>query len=218
MKVSRPKVSRVQEAFDLLFQHFGPQEWWPGDTALEILVGAVLTQNTNWGNVEKAIANIKSQGLMNFEALHTLKIEQLAELVKPSGYYNVKAKRLHNLLQMISDRYDGDLEFFIDEELYAARDALLQVKGVGPETADVILLYACNKPIFVVDAYTHRVFHRHNMIEEETDYHSMQEIFMDGLEQNSQLYNEYHALIVRLGKDYCKKTNPLCEGCPLEHL
>lgn len=216
--MSRSKVNRVQEAFDLLLQHFGPQKWWPGDTALEVLVGAVLTQNTNWGNVEKAIANIKSQGLMNFETLHTLEIGQLAELVKPSGYYNVKAKRLHNLLQMVSDSYDGDLEFFIAEELYAARDALLQVKGIGPETADAILLYACNKPIFVVDAYTHRVFQRHNMIEEETDYHSMQELFMDGLEQNSQLFNEYHALIVRVGKDFCKKRNPLCAGCPLEHL
>lgn len=215
--MSRSKVNRIQEAFDLLFQHFGPQKWWPGDTALEVLVGAVLTQNTNWGNVEKAIANIKSQGLMSFESLCTLEIEQLAELIRPSGYYNVKAKRLHNLFQMVSDRYDGDLEFFIDEELYATRDTLLQVKGIGPETADAILLYACNKPIFVVDTYTHRVFHRHNMIEEETDYHSMQELFMDGLEQNSQLFNEYHALIVRVGKDFCKKTNPLCEGCPLEH-
>lgn len=216
--MSRSRNNRVQEAFDLLLQHFGPQKWWPGDTALEILVGAVLTQNTNWGNVEKAIINIKDQGLMSFEALQALEIEQLAELIRPSGYYNVKAKRLRNLLQMISNQYNGDLELFIDEELYTARDVLLQVKGVGPETADAILLYACNKPIFVVDAYTHRVFHRHNMLEEEIDYHSMQELFMDSLEQNAQNYNEYHALIVRLGKEFCKKTNPLCEGCPLENL
>lgn len=216
--MKKSKGSRVHEAFELLFQHFGPQGWWPGDTALEVLVGAVLTQNTNWGNVEKAIANIKTQGVMSFDDLHALEITELAELIRPSGYYNVKAKRLHNLLQMIFDNYNGDLEFFIEEELYTARDALLEVKGVGPETADAILLYACNKPIFVVDAYTHRIFHRHNMIEEETDYHSMQELFMDGLEQNTEIYNEYHALIVRLAKEFCKKTNPICEGCPLEHL
>ncbi|ADH86248.1 endonuclease III domain-containing protein [Desulfurivibrio alkaliphilus] len=239
---------------------FGPQHWWPGDTPLEIMVGAVLTQNTSWGNVEKAIDNLKAAGLLpttlattnhpsgktgdspprepgdgdgatgqqgraanNFGepdqnqcllALRQLPPEVLAELIRPAGYYNLKARRLHNLLACIADGY-GRVENFLALAANDLRQQLLAVKGIGPETADSICLYAAGKPIFVVDAYTHRIFSRHQLLPEEADYHAIQEIFTDALPADPVLYNEYHALIVRLGKEFCKKRNPRCPECPL---
>ncbi len=207
--------NRYLEIYDLLFDFYGPQGWWPGETPLEVILGAVLTQNTNWSNVCRAIDNLKNKGLLSFTALHFLSHEELADLIRPSGYYNLKAKRLKNLLQMIAAKYDSDLELLIRDDLEVGRENLLSVSGVGYETADSILLYACNKPIFVVDAYTHRIFSRHNFLDEETDYLTIQEQFMGSLPSDAQLLNEYHALIVKLGKDFCKKKNPLCETCPL---
>jgi endonuclease-3 related protein len=209
-------ANKFTEIYALLSDHFGPQGWWPGDSPFEIMVGAVLTQNTNWENVRKAIANLKEAGMLSFSALSTLPIDELARLIQPSGYFNIKAKRLMNLLVMISERYEGRLELLLAEELTVARDALLSVKGIGPETADSILLYAANHPIFVVDTYTHRIFSRHHLIPEESDYHSLQEEFHDRLPAQSALYNEYHALIVALGKEYCRKKNPRCGQCPLQ--
>ncbi len=206
------------EIYQLLFDHYGPQNWWPGETALEMIVGAVLTQNTNWENVKKAIENLKNAGVLSLDVLDSLPPEDLAYYIRPSGYYNLKAKRLKNLLRMIIERYDGKLEGLLADELEEGRRKLLSVSGVGPETADSILLYACNQPIFVVDAYTHRIFSRHNLIDEETDYHSIQETFMAAIPAEVQLFNEYHALIVKLGKEFCKKTNPRCEACPLSGL
>lgn len=209
-------ANKFTEIYALLSDHFGPQGWWPGDSPFEIMVGAVLTQNTNWENVRKAIANLKEAGMLSFSALSTLPIDELARLIQPSGYFNIKAKRLMNLLVMLSERYEGRLELLLAEELTVARDALLSVKGIGPETADSILLYAANHPIFVVDTYTHRIFSRHHLIPEESDYHSLQEEFHDRLPAQSALYNEYHALIVALGKEYCRKKNPRCSQCPLQ--
>ena len=203
------------EAYDLLYSHFGSQDWWPGETPLEVMVGAVLTQNTNWRNVTKAIDNLRQAGLLGYSQLLGLSVDELAEYIRPSGYYNLKAKRLHNLLEMIDLRYDGQLNNFLDDDMVSARENLLNVKGVGPETADSILLYACGQPVFVIDTYTHRVFSRHNMVEEETDYEIMQTTFMDHLPGDVQLFNEFHALIVLVAKQFCKKTNPLCEQCPL---
>ena len=203
------------EAYDLLYSHFGSQDWWPGETPLEIMVGAVLTQNTNWRNVTKAIDNLRQAGLLGYSQLLGLSVDQLAEYIRPSGYYNLKAKRLHNLLEMIDLRYDGQLNNFLEDDMVLARENLLNVKGVGPETADSILLYACGQPVFVIDTYTHRVFSRHNMVEEETDYEIMQAAFMDHLPGDVQLFNEFHALIVLVAKQFCKKTNPLCDQCPL---
>jgi len=202
--------------YSLLHNHFGPQGWWPGDSPFEVMVGAVLTQNTNWENVRKAISNLKEAGALSFSRLSTLSVDEVAQLIQPSGYFNLKAKRLQNLLRMITDRYNGKLELFLEEDLPAAREALLSVKGVGPETADSILLYAANHPIFVVDAYTHRIFSRHNLTDEEGDYYTLQETFHDKLPAQAPLYNEYHALIVALGKEFCRKKNPLCEQCPLQ--
>ena len=204
-----------QELYEILFAHFGPQHWWPGETAIEIVVGAVLTQNTNWTNVATAINNLQNAGVLSYPALLEMSMEELAANIRPSGYYNIKAKRLKNLLLMIRDRYDGNLQNLLNEETQAARKNLLSVQGIGPETADSILLYAGQHPVFVVDAYTHRIFSRHGLIAEESDYHSIQEEFTSRLPMDAALYNEYHALLVRLGKVFCKKTKPLCGNCPL---
>lgn len=211
-------TNTYREAYQLLYDHFGPQNWWPGDTPFEIMVGAVLTQNTNWTNVEKAIHNLKDVDLLNYRSLASLRAEEIAQFIRPSGYYNLKAGRLKNLLDMIATLYEGELELLLGDTLENARGNLLGVKGIGPETADSILLYACEHPSFVVDMYTHRVFSRHNMVEEETDYHTMQTTFVDHLPNDVQLYKEFHALIVRVASIYCKKTNPRCEECPLQGL
>lgn len=202
--------------YELLYDHFGPQGWWPGETPFEVLVGAVLTQNTNWSNVKKAINNLKEADLLTLHRLSGLHTAEIAGYIRPSGYYNLKAKRLKNLLDMIDSCYGGELEQMLSDQMLTARANLLSVKGVGPETADSILLYACGHPIFVVDMYTHRVFSRHLLLDEDTDYHTIQEVFMDHLEHDPELFNEYHALIVRVAATYCKKTNPLCDQCPLQ--
>jgi endonuclease III related protein len=212
------KTNNYIEAYRLLYDHFGPQDWWPGDTPFEIMIGAILTQNTNWSNVRKAIHNLKTEDLLSYQNLSQLTTEQIAQLIRPAGYYNLKAQRLRNLLNMVETVYDGELELFLEDDLEVARENLLAVKGVGQETADSILLYACGHPVFVVDMYTHRVFSRHNMVEEETDYGTIQNVFLDHIPQDMQLYNEFHALIVRVAVTFCKKTKPLCEKCPLQGL
>ncbi len=212
------KSNNYIEAYRLLYDYFGPQNWWPGDSPFEIMVGAILTQNTNWSNVQKAIDNLRSADVLSYQALSSLEADEIAQFIRPAGYYNLKARRLKNLLDMIATSYAGELDSFFEDELESSRANLLAVKGVGPETADAILLYACGHPVFVVDTYTHRVFSRHNMLEEETDYQTIQQMFAGNLPQKRQLYNEYHALIVRVAGMFCKKTKPLCEQCPLQGL
>lgn len=207
-------ADRLLAIYRALATAFGPQRWWPGETTLEIVVGAVLTQNTNWANVEKAIANLKAYELLSLEKLATLPADILAHHIRPAGYYNLKAKRLQNLLRAIYEQ-SGDLDVFLSQPAAQLRQSLLAVKGVGPETADSIILYAANQPMFVVDAYTHRLLLRHNLISEEADYHEIQELFMDNLPADPALFNEYHALIVRCGKEFCKKSKPACAACPL---
>lgn len=206
---------KLMDMFDLLVAHFGPQAWWPGETDIEMMVGAVLTQNTNWKNVEKAIENLKSKGLLTVNALCSMPTEALAQEIRPAGYYNIKAKRLMNLIQFIKDRYGEDLSGFYEDETQTLKEGLLSVNGVGPETADSILLYAARRPVFVIDAYTHRILARHGMSEEQADYYELQELFMDHLPEDQELYGEFHALIVQTGKNYCKRK-PLCLECPLE--
>ena len=209
-------MNKVFEIYEILLEHFGPQGWWPGDTPFEVMVGAVLTQNTNWVNVSKAIDNLKREDLLSFEKLHDLPVELLAEKIKPAGYFNLKAARLKNLFNFIAREYNGSLEDMFAVDMYSLREEILTVKGIGPETADSILLYAGNKPVFVVDTYTHRIFSRHNIIAEEEGYYEIQEYFSMSLPDDVKLFNEYHALIVRLGKEFCKKNNPLCKSCPLD--
>jgi len=208
-------VPTLVNIYTSLLDHFGPQQWWPGETALEVLVGAVLTQNTNWANVSRAIANLKEENLLSLATLAILPEAVLAEKIRSSGYFNLKARRLKNLLSLINQDAAGDLDLFFNQETLILREKLLSVKGIGPETADSILLYAAQKPVFVVDAYTYRMLTRHGLIGQETDYAEMQDLFMDTLPADVKLFNEYHALIVRLGKEYCKKSRPLCQQCPL---
>ena len=211
-------MNKVYEIYEILLNHFGPQEWWPGETPFEVMVGAVLTQNTNWGNVSKAIGNLKREDLLSFNKMHDLPVELLAEKIKPAGYFNLKARRLKNLLNFISEEYFGSLEDMFGEDTLNLREKIMTVKGIGPETADSILLYAGNKPVFVVDTYTHRIFSRHNVIAEEEGYYEIQEYFTLSLPEDVELFNEYHALIVRLGKEFCKKSKPQCSRCRLNDL
>ena len=202
------------EMHQSLLDHFGPQKWWPGETPLEVMVGAVLTQNTNWTNVEKAIQNLNAKGLLSLKALNAISIQALAEEIRSAGYFNIKAKRLKNLVRFIFERYNGSLKGLFNEAIGSLREGLLSVNGVGPETADSILLYAQERPVFVVDTYTHRILLRHGMADEQMTYHELQEVFVDHLPEDLGLFNEFHALIVRAGKEYCKKR-PLCSDCPL---
>jgi len=207
---------RLMEMYRCLKDHFGPQDWWPAETPLEVMIGAILTQNTNWTNVEKAISNLRERELLSLDRLTALPTDELAVYIRPAGYYNIKAKRLKNLLNFIADEYDGNLPAFLDQEMDAMREGLLSVNGVGHETADSIVLYAANRPLFVVDAYTHRILSRHAMASEESNYHELQALFMDHLPEDAVLYNEFHALIVLTGKNYCRKK-PRCGDCPLTH-
>ena len=210
------QAERLAILYRRLYKHFGPQDWWPGETAFEVVVGAILTQNTNWKNVEKAISNLKQAGLLNLPAMLALPREVLAEYIRPAGYYNIKAGRLRNLLILIAEQHNGSLEALFSLPLDELRRQLLAVKGIGPETADSIILYAAAQPIFVVDTYTHRILLSHDLIDEDTDYHSLQELFMDSFPPDVDQYGEFHALLVRTGNQFCKKTNPRCDICPLQ--
>jgi len=208
---------KLTEIYNLLFKRFGPQHWWPGETRFEVITGAILTQNTNWTNVEKAIANLKSADLLIPEKLHHLDVSQLAALIRPAGYYNIKAKRLKNLINWLFENYNGNLANLDNINTEQLRTKLLAVKGIGRETADSILLYAFERPVFVVDAYTARVVFRHQLIEPDADYEQLRELFQSNLPQDAKLFNEYHALLVKVGKEFCK-PKARCHNCPLEKL
>jgi endonuclease-3 related protein len=203
------------EMYDLMLNHFGQQHWWPAEDALEMMVGAVLTQNTSWSNVEKAITGLKKRSILNIKSLHGISVPELAEGIRPAGYFNIKAARLKNLIRFIFERYDGDISMLLMERTDVLREGLLSIRGVGPETADSILLYAVGRPIFVIDSYTHRILNRHGLSDDQASYHELQELFMDNLAEDTGLFNEFHALIVRIGKQYCRRK-PLCSSCPLE--
>ncbi len=203
------------EMYDLMLNHFGQQHWWPAEDALEMMVGAVLTQNTSWSNVEKAITGLKKRSILNINALHGISVPELAEGIRPAGYFNIKAARLKNLIKFIVERYDGDISMLLMERTDVLREGLLSVRGVGPETADSILLYAVGRPVFVIDSYTHRILNRHGLADDEASYYELQGLFMDNLAEDTGLFNEFHALIVRIGKQYCR-GKPLCSSCPLE--
>ncbi len=244
-------VEFLQEIFDRLLARFGPQGWWPGETPFEVMVGAILTQNTNWGNVEKAIADLKREADFSPHGLLALPPGRLAELIRPSGYFNQKAAKLRDFLEFYlrtagggtrpwnrtppedlrrSDREPQEAHHRMNREsqealrrmrrrgLAALRCDLLAVRGIGPETADSILLYALGKPIFVVDAYTRRVLSRHGACRPDASYDELQRLFMDHLPPDAKLFKEFHALLVRVGKEYCRKREPRCKGCPLEEM
>jgi len=214
-KITQQHKTILSEIYRALFKSFGPQHWWPGETPFEVAVGAILTQNTNWGNVEKAINNLKGHKVLNAKLLFEMPPEKLASLIRPAGYFNVKTKRLKEFLSFLLNRYKGSMERMKKADALTLRHDLLNVKGIGPETADSILLYALEKPVFVIDAYTKRVLSRHKIVSEDVTYHELQELFHKDLPTDVQLFNEFHALFVMAGKHFCK-PRPRCQECPLK--
>ena len=211
------KTKALLQIYQKMFDALGPRQWWPGETPFEVVIGAILTQNTNWSNVEKAIKNLKTAGKLSPEGIYELSVTELAKLIKPSGFFNVKAKRVKAFINWLFSRYEGNLSKMFARDLQSLRSELLSVKGIGPETADSILLYAGNMPTFVVDAYTHRIFSRHELIPEESTYDDMKSFFEENLPKDVQLFNEYHALLVNIGKMFCKPKK-VCEPCPLKDI
>jgi len=201
-----------------LYNYFGPLNWWPGETPFEIMVGAILTQNTSWSNVEKAINKLKKEYLLEPLNLYRINQEELAQLIKPSGYFNIKAQRLKNFVTFFVEEYSGSEKKMFSSDGEELRRKLLKVNGIGPETADSILLYAGRKPYFVVDAYTKRIFSRHKLIAEDATYQQIQEFFTQNLNQDVELYNEFHAQMVMLGKTICTIKSPSCSKCPIAYL
>jgi endonuclease-3 related protein len=200
--------------YERLNRFFGDLHWWPGETPFEVAVGAILTQNTNWANVEKAIGRLKAEGVLEPRSLHNLDDEILAELIRPSGYFRVKTKRLKAFLEVLCGEFAGDLERMLSGDLLLARQRLLGIPGIGEETADSMLLYGGGRPVFVVDAYTRRILTRHGMLEGRPSYSEIQQLFMSHLSPDAGLYKQYHALIVETAKRYCRKE-PHCGDCPL---
>ncbi len=205
---------RLHRIFDLLLGAFGRRNWWPGETPLEIMVGAVLTQNTSWKNVEKAIDSMKGHGVMDMGRIRDMETGELAALIRSAGFFNIKARRLKNLIDFVWDRFEGSIDLMREQDASELRTLLLNVNGVGPETVDSILLYALDKPVFVVDAYTKRFLGHHGLYDRNEDYHEVQRYFVGNLPEDVYLFNEFHALIVALCQTYCRKK-PLCDRCPL---
>lgn len=203
--------------YELLNEHFGDLHWWPANGPFEVMVGAILTQNTAWTNVEKAIAALRKRGLLTPEALSAIDEEDLSGVIRASGYHRVKAKRLKSLVRFFLQEYAGDISVMSREALPALREKLLAISGIGPETADSILLYACGKPVFVSDVYTHRILNRHRLIVEDADAKEIRALFMTHLPHDASLFNQFHALLVYTGKNYCR-TIPKCDACPLRIL
>lgn len=201
--------------YQKMFDTLGPQYWWPGETPFEIIIGAILTQNTNWSNVEKAIKNLKNAGKLTPEAIYELDVIALSQYIRPSGFFNVKARRIKTFINWLFSKCGGNLSKLFAQDLQTLRSELLAVKGIGPETADSILLYAGNLPTFVVDTYTHRIFSRHGFIPEESSYDEIKSLFEENLPKDVKLFNEYHALLVNTGKKFCKPKK-FCERCPLK--
>ena len=203
--------------YDKLSVAFGPQHWWPGKTATEVVIGAILAQNTAWKNVERAIENLKHARCLSFRALRTLPVEELAGLIRPSGTYRIKAVRLKAFVDVLWEHHGGSLTSMFDGELESARRRLLSIPGIGPETADAMLLYAGVRPTFVVDAYTMRVLRRHHVIDRRADYETVRRLFHRAIEPNTTLYNEFHALFVAVGKHHCR-PRARCDDCPLAEM
>lgn len=217
-KLRRKKDSRLLVTiYEILYNSFGPQDWWPGDSPFEIMIGSILTQNTNWRNVSKAINNIKGARLLEPKKLLKHK-RMIPRLIRPSGFYKLKSQRLIGFLNYYIKNYQGSIDRMNIQETGILRRELLHISGIGKETADAILLYALSRPVFVVDTYTRRIFSRHNIFNYHMPYDEIRYFFEINLPQDVQLYNEYHALLVKLGKEYCKKTKPLCDTCPLRNI
>jgi endonuclease-3 related protein len=216
LKLSKTSKT-LTEIYQRLFARYGPQHWWPGDSPFEVMVGAILTQSATWQNVEKAISNLKNTGKMSPLALRNIPIDELTQLIHPSGYYNAKALKLKALVNWLGASCWDYLDRLFATETDTLRQHLLAIHGIGPETADSILLYAGNKPVFVIDAYSRRIFSRLGLTSEKDSYSAYQALFMKNLPENTRLFNEYHALLVQLGKKACRKQ-PVCDDCCLSEI
>jgi len=212
------KSSGLCAYYDALFAAYGPQYWWPGRTPFEVIVGAILVQNTLWTNVEPAIANLRSEKLLTPRAMERVPLARLARLVRSSGYFRQKAKKLKSFVQFLRQEYQGSLAKMFRVPTAVLRGQLLAVYGIGPETADAILLYAGEHPVFVVDSYTRRMLERHGLTEAGHRYEDIRRYFESALPCDHALYNEFHALIVHAGKNYCRARNPRCSECALQPL
>lgn len=216
-----PSESPIEDIFHRLSRHFGPQFWWPAQTPTEVVIGAILTQNTAWTNVERAIAKLREAGCLSFDRLHALSEPELSELIRPAGTYRVKARRLKTFVDALYRDHDGSLAAMLGGPLAQARARLLALHGIGPETADAILLYAGGRPSFVVDAYTLRILRRHHLIDrpkaKDAAYEATRRLFHESLPPDAAMFNEYHALLVQLGKRHCR-VRAQCERCPLADL
>ncbi|MCM8775807.1 MAG: endonuclease III domain-containing protein [Candidatus Omnitrophica bacterium] len=201
--------------YRLLRNAFGHQHWWPGESPFEVMIGAILTQNTAWANVEKAIRNLKDAHQLTPQALRVMTKPKLARLIRPAGYFNIKADRIKHFISFLFSEYRGSLKRMFSEKGESLRQKLLALKGIGPETADSILLYAAQKPFFVIDAYTRRIFGRHGLYDPSKTYEDWRILFEKFLPRTVGLFNDFHAQIVYLGKNFCK-TKPQCASCPLQ--
>jgi endonuclease III related protein len=201
--------------FNAMFEAHGPQHWWPGRSRFEIIVGAILTQNTSWANVQAAIKHLRAARLLTPHAIEAVAVGKLARLIRPSGYFRQKAKKLKAFTRFLFTEYSGSLTRMFRTPTSMVRNELLSVHGIGPETADSILLYAGNHPVFVVDAYARRILERHVLATPKHSYEELRLLFESSLPRDPQLFNEYHALIVHTGKNFCRKSQPLCSACPL---
>lgn len=211
----RPITRRLLEVYDLLYARYGPQQWWPAESPFEVIVGAILTQSAAWGNVEKAIANLMRADALSPAALRNLPPEKLAKLIYPSGYFNAKARKVKAFVDYLGERHQDSLDSLFSMHTQVLRSELLSIHGIGPETADSIILYAANKPVFVIDAYTVRIMGRLGISPGKSDYSGFQALFMGNLPADVNLFNEFHALLVRQGKEVCRKK-PLCDTCCLK--
>ncbi|MFW6132544.1 MAG: endonuclease III domain-containing protein [Planctomycetota bacterium] len=213
----------LMEMYEAMRERFGHRAWWPSqagadspDGKLEICVGAILTQNTNWRNVERALDNLRHAGRLALSAIDETPHERLAELIRPAGYFNVKARRLKDFAAAVRADWGDDVAGFLDRSPDVLREELLTIRGIGRETADSIILYAAGKCSFVVDAYTFRILFRHHLVGPEDDYESVRDLFESSLPGDVELWNDYHAQLVETGKRFCRKRRPRCAGCPLE--
>lgn len=213
--VGSPLRRRLFRLYDALLARFGPQGWWPARSAFEVVVGAILTQSTAWTNVERAIVALRRAGALRAPVLARLPSRRLATLVRASGFFRVKAGRLRAFLRHLGRRHAGNLRRCLRQPAPALRAELTSIPGIGPETADSILLYAAGRPVFVVDAYARRVLSRHRIVPRAIGYAKLQALFLANLPRDPALFNEYHALLVRVGKEYCRASVALCAECPL---
>jgi endonuclease-3 related protein len=219
----RRKLTQLRRAYQLMRDHFGHQHWWPGETPFEVCIGAILTQNTSWSNVERAIANLKSSGVLSPERMFELPETQLAQLIRPAGYFNVKARRLRRFLDVLVVDFGSSLERLFEGKTAEVRGRLLAIKGIGPETADSMLLYAGGHSSFVIDAYTKRIFLRHRWSATAADYDHLQQMCENSLchkagAERLDYWQDFHAQLVMVGKHFCRSQRPRCEQCPLREL